>query len=149
MIAYSFAVAEVTRSSSPRDDVDVSTVCVPHDPSSASVVRREIAADLTAQSITPDSVEDVVLVASELVGNAVMHTHDDADLDIAWDLDGETVVVRVRDASDTAPSFRRPGNDCTSGRGLAIVAALSAEWGVQPMTRGKLVWAKVPVHLAI
>lgn len=127
----------------------VGMLCVRHDVSSAAVVRREIAADLRERSVTADSVHDVVLVVSELVGNAVVHAEHDADLDVAWDLDGDTVIVRVQDGSDVAPQPRDAASDATNGRGLAIVAALSAEWGVQRAARGKLVWAKVPIHLAI
>lgn len=124
-------------------------LCVRHDASSAAVVRNEIAADLTARRVTADSVGDVVLVISELVGNAVVHSGVKTDLDVAWDVEGDTVIVRVKDDSDVCPTPRDAAADATSGRGLAIVAALSAEWGVQRASRGKLVWAKVPVHLAI
>ena len=129
--------------------MSVGMLCVRHDPSSAAVVRREIAADLAARRVTADSVDDVVLVISELVGNAIVHSETDTDLDVAWDIEGNTVIVRVKDDSDMSPTPRDAADDATSGRGLAIVAALSAEWGVQRAKHGKLVWAKVPVHLAI
>ena len=129
--------------------MSVGMLCVRHDASSASVVRREIAADLSARHVTADSVDDVVLVVSELVGNAVVHSTPASDLDVAWDVDGNTVIVRVKDDGETCPSPRDATADATSGRGLAIVAALSTEWGVQRATRGKQVWAKVPVHLAV
>ncbi|MBE7187332.1 ATP-binding protein [Jatrophihabitans endophyticus] len=129
--------------------MSVGMLCVRHDASSAAVVRREIAADLSARSVTADSVDDVVLVVSELVGNAVVHSAPASDLDVAWDVEDHLVIVRVKDHSERAPHPRDASDDATSGRGLAIVAALSAEWGVQRATRGKQVWAKVPVHLAI
>ncbi|SHG21957.1 Anti-sigma regulatory factor (Ser/Thr protein kinase) [Jatrophihabitans endophyticus] len=122
---------------------------VRHDPTSASVVRREIAADLSARAITPDSVDDVVLVASELVGNAVRHVDDPADLDIAWDVDDSTVLVRVRDTGSEDPHLQHVGAEATGGRGLAIVSALALEWGVQRVGHGKQVWARVPIRQAI
>ncbi len=122
---------------------------VRHDASSAALVRREIAADLTARSITPDSVEDVVLVASELVGNAVVHAKDAVDLDVAWDLHGTDVTVRVNDHSDLLPLPRQADLSATSGRGLAIVAAIADEWGVRETKPGKQVWARIAITLSI
>lgn len=127
----------------------VGMLCVRPDPSSAATVRHEIAADLTAHSVTADSVDDVVLVVSELVGNAVVHAPGSGDLDVAWDVDGDNVILRVKDDSDACPAPRDAADDAVNGRGLAIVAALSAEWGVRRAARGKLVWARVPVHLAV
>ena len=129
--------------------MSVGTLLVRHDPASAAIVRREITADLVAQSVTRDSVADVVLVASELVGNAVTHCADTNDLDIAWDVQGNVVTVRVKDGSDDQPSRRTATTSATNGRGLAIVAAIAAEWGVQRADPGKQVWARVPVCLAI
>lgn len=131
--------------------MDVGMLLVRHDPSSAALVRREIAADLSTRDITPDSVDDVVLVASELVGNAVVHSSADNDgnLDVAWELEDDIVLVRVNDSGGGQPELRSVGEDATSGRGLAIVAALSSDWGVRRAGRGKQVWARVPVHHAI
>lgn len=130
--------------------MDVGLLLVRHDPASAAMVRREIAADLTAQSITPDSVDDVVLVASELVGNAVVHADadDEGNLDVGWQLEDGTVIVRVHDAGVGQPQLKQIDDAATSGRGLAIVAAIAADWGVHPVGRGKQVWARVSVHHA-
>ncbi|MEO9139707.1 MAG: ATP-binding protein [Jatrophihabitans sp.] len=125
------------------------SLLVRHDPASAGVVRREVAADLTAHEITPDSVDDVVLVISELVGNAVTHAIDDGDLDVAWELEDATVIVRVYDSCPGQPTPRQATPTATSGRGLAIVEALAQEWGVHTAGHGKQVWARVPIRHAI
>lgn len=125
------------------------TLLVRHDASSAALVRREITADLLARSITADSVDDVVLVASELVGNAVVHAKDANDLDVAWDLHGSAVTVRVHDRSDLMPEPRTADVTATNGRGLAIVAAIADEWGVRETRPGKQVWARIAVTLVI
>jgi anti-sigma regulatory factor (Ser/Thr protein kinase) len=124
-------------------------LCVRHDAASAAVVREQISVDLAARSVTRDSVEDVLLVATELVGNAVVHSPDAGDLDVAWDVDGATVIVRVHDGSSVEPQRRTAGRDASNGRGLAIVAAIANEWGVNHVARGKQVWARVPVCHAI
>lgn len=124
-------------------------LCVRHDAASAALVRRSISEDLTARSVTADSVADVLLVATELVGNAVLHSADVGDLDVAWDVDDATVIVRVNDSSSDDPLPRHADGHSTSGRGLAIVAALAQEWGVQHAAHGKQVWARVGVVYAI
>lgn len=43
------------------------------------------------------------------------------------------------------PELRAPTLDDLSGRGLVIVDAIAAKWGVRPRDPGKTVW----VHLAI
>ena len=123
----------------------VGMLVVRHDASSAATVRREIAADLIARSIHHDSIADVVLVASELVGNAVVHAAGSGDLGVAWDVQGDAVVVRVNDGSVEQPRPRDADDSATNGRGLAIVAAIALEWGVDRADPGKQVWARVPV----
>jgi anti-sigma regulatory factor (Ser/Thr protein kinase) len=122
-------------------------LAVRHDPSSAALVRQAIADDLTRQSIHRDSVDDVILVASELVGNAVMHApaSGDRELGVDWDVEPEAVIVCVNDASPDVPRRRSTNEEETGGRGLAIVAAIAADWGVRHTEVGKQVWARVPV----
>lgn len=120
---------------------------VRHEPSSVAVVRRELVADLRDNGVDPDSVDDVTLIASELVGNAVRHADHaaDGDLDIAWTISPTDVVVSVADASPTEPELRAPTEDDPAGRGLAIIDALTSSWGVEPLRDGKRVWARVPI----
>ncbi len=56
-----------------------------------------------------ESVDEVVLVASELVGNAVRHTvaKDDLGLDVDWTIEAQGVTVRVCDPSPVPPSRAR------------------------------------------
>jgi len=122
----------------------VGAVAVRHDPASAALVRRVLSEELSTTTIGPDRIADVVLVASELVGNAVVHT-DSGDLDIGWTVEATAVTVWVSDASPVIPEQRVADAADTSGRGLAIVAAVAAEWGVEPLGTGKRVWARVAV----
>lgn len=126
-------------------------LAVNHDPANAAVVRRSIAADLTDRSVAPERIDDAVLVASELISNAVMHTaaHNlDEDLDVAWEIESDSVLIRVVDASPDLPRPRSTNEDDTRGRGLAIVAALALDWGVRRTASGKQVWARVPLVIA-
>lgn len=126
-------------------------LAVNHDPTNAAVVRRSIAADLAGRSIAPDRIDDVVLVASELVSNAVMHTATDRvddELDVRWDVQPDCVLVRVMDASPDLPRPRQANPYDARGRGLSIVAALALDWGVRRTDGGKQVWARVPIAVA-
>lgn len=122
-------------------------LAVRHEPASAAVVRRRITDVLKAASVTTDSIEDVVLVASELVNNAVVHTAGSADeaLDVEWFLENAAVTVRITDGSPALPRQRSTDDADTGGRGLAIVGAMSTDWGVERTATGKQVWARVPV----
>ena len=120
---------------------------VRHEPATASVVRRELALDLDLQGVGPDAIDDVTLVASELIGNAIRHASG-GDRDawvVSWTVEGGEVVISVEDPSHDLPVRRNPAPDAPSGRGLAIVSALSHDWGVQRLSQGKRVWASVRI----
>jgi len=127
--------------------VSVGTLTVRHEAASAAVVRHRIADDLVGNGVARDSIDDVVLVASELVGNAVVHTAARREqLAVSWEVEPVTVVVRVTDSSPTLPRPSAVDANQPGGRGLAIVAAIASDWGVQCSRQGKQVWARVAVE---
>ncbi len=131
--------------------MEVGVLAVRQEPASAALVRRAIAADLAEHQSAADTAEDVVLVASELVGNAVVHAGAgvDHDLAVTWEVAPEAVTVEVGDPSPQLPRVRAASNTAAGGRGLHIVAAIADDWGVRRTAHGKKVWARVPVtHLA-
>jgi anti-sigma regulatory factor (Ser/Thr protein kinase) len=125
----------------------VGVLAVNHEPASAATVRHSIADDLASRDIDPQCVDDVVLVAGELVGNAVVHADSRRghDLDVSWDIQADAVVVRVLDDSPDLPRRRASTERVGGGGGLAIVAAIALDWGVRRTDKGKLVWARVPI----
>ena len=90
--------------------------------------------------------EDAVLVASELVGNAIAYAHTSCRLDIRLDALGLTIAVRDYDYRGLLNPLA-----CTSaGRRdhvLFLVATISRAWGVNPTENGKSVWALLPVTI--
>jgi anti-sigma regulatory factor (Ser/Thr protein kinase) len=128
--------------------MSVGALAVRHHATSAALVRHSIADDLVGADVARESIDDVVLVASELVGNAVVHTGVQDDLDVSWELEPGAVVVRVADPSGVLPRPRSPDDTVTGGRGLAIVAALASDWGVHRSPAGKQVWARIPIARA-
>ena len=91
-------------------------------------------------------VEGVQLVVSELVANAVIHTH--TVLELSFSADDRSLEVSVSDQDPRLPPRRLDGVALSDGlllergRGLAIVDALADEWGVAETADGKRVWAR-------
>jgi serine phosphatase RsbU (regulator of sigma subunit)/anti-sigma regulatory factor (Ser/Thr protein kinase) len=86
--------------------------------------------------------DDAALIAAELLANA--HQHGVAPVTVC--VVGGTDVVRI-EVTDTNPrSPVRPTESVTNmtGRGLALVEAISARWGVERVPAGgKTVWAEL------
>jgi anti-sigma regulatory factor (Ser/Thr protein kinase) len=120
---------------------------VPAVTSSSSVARchesprtaRKRARALCLSSAPPELVEDVELVVSELVTNAVRHGL--GAITMYLEVASDRVVVGVQDEGAGWPVPRQPALTAVDGRGLAMVALLAAEWGVRPAPDGgKVVW---------
>jgi anti-sigma regulatory factor (Ser/Thr protein kinase) len=88
-----------------------------------------------------DWLDLVALIVTELVGNAVRHADGCARLDLRTD--GRTTLT-VTDRSPVHPRLHEPDDD--GGRGLLIVDALCARWGIRDQTIGKQVWAELPPY---
>ena len=90
----------------------------------------------------PVRIDDVALVVSELVTNAVVH----GDGDITLHVVGTDGGVRVEVGDDNPDIARLPLDDkpsAESGRGLLLVSRLATDWGVRPAAPGKVVWAEL------
>ena len=119
---------------------------------------RAHARAVVAEWAMADVAEDVELVVSELVTNAVVaSTGEDgrpryADeggglpiVHLRLRSDQLRLVVEVWDPSPQAPEARQPEPDAENGRGLVLVEALSRRWGCErvPGWPGKVVWAEL------
>ena len=120
---------------------------LPADPDRVSAVRQELHEQCAAWRIDDQATADVALVADELLANAVRHGRGPLLLTVRA---GTThVYVGVLDrARDTPAEQFRAALLSESGRGLAIVEALSTAWGSEPQAASsKLVWATVPSRM--
>ena len=81
-------------------------------------------------SLTAERLEDLRLVLSELVTNAVVHGQGNT-LDVRLTADGPVVSGEVVDDGDGFPAPPPPSLDQRGGRGLAIVGALTRQWGIE------------------
>ncbi|MGC8918303.1 ATP-binding protein [Streptomyces sp. PG2] len=94
----------------------------------------------------PETCDNAVLVTSELVTNAVMHTASDRIV-CRLRTDGDRIRIEVEDESrgPTLPEQRISRPDDQGGRGLMLVGVLSSDWGVRdsPYGPGRIVWAEL------
>ncbi len=88
-----------------------------------------------------DRVQTTAILTDELVANAVTHGRPPILLAIHRDTRG--VTVAVTDTGPGVPVLRAAAPVAESGRGLAIVDALSDDWGIDGLPDGKRVWFRV------
>jgi anti-sigma regulatory factor (Ser/Thr protein kinase) len=112
-------------------------------PDGVASVRRQARDALAGWGCDADVVDDAVLVLSELAGNALLHAGDACRVAIAQS--GDHVRIEVEDASPVVPAPNAYGPEAHTGRGLALVAALSSAWGVSLHDGGKMVWSEIPL----
>ncbi|NYI05041.1 ATP-binding protein [Allostreptomyces psammosilenae] len=120
----------------------------PHAP---ALARRHTRAVLTAWGVTEEVTDDVVLIVSELVTNAVSHASVPRGRREAFPVllrlrrsDGH-LAVEVWDPDARPPQEARE-HSCSAeqGRGLTIVSATAERWSYCPVPgRGKVVWCHV------
>lgn len=120
---------------------------VPHTAASVGVGRRWVREQLAAHGVARRLLDDVEVVVSELLGNAVRHAPPIAGgaLLVTWRLSGSVVMVTVTDGgSPDQVEPRGTGQLSETGRGLRIVEGLATEWGVIEQFGGlRTVWATV------
>jgi anti-sigma regulatory factor (Ser/Thr protein kinase) len=105
---------------------------------------RQLAADALTTAGQPGAGDDLALVITELVANAVRHGRG-RRISMRLEADGRSVRVEVENRRwTTLPRRQLASHLRPSGRGLALVAACSREWGVVAEGRGLTrVWAEV------
>jgi hypothetical protein len=129
------------------------------DPAEVSRARRWARSRLAGSGIGVDEplTETLILLISELVTNAVVHTGCPAVLRMLFPEQGDggaggrgglgpgsgTVRVEVADASGRGPRRRSAGEEATNGRGLELVDGLADRWGWHPEGAGKRIWCEV------
>jgi anti-sigma regulatory factor (Ser/Thr protein kinase) len=115
---------------------------------SARLARRAIAANVP--TLPPSAQDDVSLLVTELVTNAVRHggAATDRPLQVEFRRQADRIRVEVVDPGTgfeppAPPSSGRPSGGC----GLFLVDQVAERWGVCPAPAGSRVWFELPAGL--
>ncbi|MFD1830209.1 MULTISPECIES: ATP-binding protein [Streptomyces] len=124
-------------------DPTAGEIRLPNRPESASAARALVRSALLDRWGLPEALaEDVVLLVSELVGNAVRHTGAQT-LGLRVRRPAGRIRVEVRDPSRELPCLLPVHGLDVSGRGLFLVDHLSDRWGADLLPHGKTTWFEV------
>ena len=114
---------------------------LPQDLGSVRSARRFVKEILTQWDLLP-LLDDALIVVSELAANAI--THAGSDYRVRLSSTQRSVRIEVRDGGDGTPEPQPQSLTSEHGRGLLMVAAIAASWGIERSDgRRKLVWAEL------
>ena len=130
-------LADTAAAAAERRMIDI---VLPAVPTSVSAARHAVANLLNGTRRVPVVVvEDVLLLVSELVTNAVLHAR--TYTRVSASVRAGRVVVAVGDADPHhAPFLAERGTMATNGRGVMLVDALASDWGIDLREHWKVVW---------
>ncbi|WP_234327387.1 ATP-binding protein [Streptomyces sp. NRRL WC-3742] len=126
-------------------------------PNAVGWARRHTTDLLRRWQVPSDTIDTANLIVSELVTNAIRHTHADDEVSpysplspvkaitLALWLERGRLVIFVQDNDRRPPVVKEVGEDAESGRGVFLVDALSEKWGYYypPGAAGKVVWSEL------
>jgi anti-sigma regulatory factor (Ser/Thr protein kinase) len=110
------------------------SMSIPFSTRSAAAVREALERWLDRRGSAPEVVDDARLIATELVGNALRHASPlgNGTVLVRWEVEDSALVLSVCDGGGGGrPQLVDAAPYDDSGRGLAIVSALSSTWWVE------------------
>jgi anti-sigma regulatory factor (Ser/Thr protein kinase) len=117
------------------------------EPGQVRLVRDFVRRHLVGCRCPAATIQDILVCASELATNAVLHSRSglpDGHFTVEIALRaGQSVYVAVRDSGDPRAEPGTGGTrdaDAECGRGLHVVAALSADTGISGDASGRTAW---------
>ena len=114
---------------------------LPADAAMVALARR-VAREVCARWLTPDACDSLLLVVSELLGNAVTAaTGPEVTMRLSWT--SRRVRVEVTDDSPANAVARMADAHEEGGRGLWLVEMTATRWGSHAYGDGKCVWAEI------
>ena len=109
-------------------------------PRSVSTARHAVRELLDPAGLIPvEVIEDVMLLVSELVTNAVLHAKTAVRVRAWAEVGRVTVAVGDNDPLH-GPRWSDRGPMATSGRGMRLVDLLASSWGIEVRETSKFVW---------
>jgi serine phosphatase RsbU (regulator of sigma subunit)/anti-sigma regulatory factor (Ser/Thr protein kinase) len=129
------------------DQQDVARLAIQrYDLQAVAAVRHQLH-DLLGRWQSESILDELELVLSEIVTNALIHGQSDVDIRMRRHVGG--IRVEVQDSSPQPPvptvivADDAVNAEAESGRGLLIVDALAKAWGSSPAGRGKTTWIEM------
>ena len=129
----------------PKDtaDTDASLVLAP-ERQSVAVGRHWVVRIAADAGVTGMANQVIELLTSELLANAVLHGAAGRAIHLAFHGNDDVARVAVSDSVPARPVVLHPELTAPSGRGMAIVEAMSNRWGVDAQADGgKVVWFEI------
>ncbi|MCX4515119.1 ATP-binding protein [Streptomyces sp. NBC_01619] len=115
---------------------------VARDLGSVGHARRKVTTRLSEWGMS-DLADTVELLVSELVTNALRHTHGPVRLNLC--LRGLHLRCEVEDADSAGPVRRIATPDAEGGRGMELVDVLAENWGSSGTDAGKVMWFELSI----
>ncbi|MFF3332287.1 ATP-binding protein [Streptomyces sp. NPDC002888] len=98
----------------------------------------------------PDLVEAAQLCVTELVSNVITHVGAGTPTTLVVAMNGSHLRIEVHDPDTRAlPTLLQAGVDCEGGRGMALVEATAARWGVELCADRKVTWCELAPEPAL
>jgi anti-sigma regulatory factor (Ser/Thr protein kinase) len=121
-------------------DAQVAVLEVLPQPAAVGEARRFLRSVLDEWGVDQDIIDTAVLCVSELVTNAVIHSHTECSVRMV--LEGFVLTTRVHDHGARVITSPEPLDDPlrVHGRGLQLVEALASRWGYELAEDGTTVW---------
>ncbi|MEU1601512.1 SpoIIE family protein phosphatase [Streptomyces sp. NPDC005708] len=131
----------------PSEQQDVSRLTVQrYDLQAVASVRHHLS-DLLPRWNSEALLNDLQVVLSEVVTNALVHAQSDVDIRLRRHVNGVRVEVQDNSPQPPVPTVivadESMNAQAESGRGLLIVDALATAWGSSPAGRGKTTWIEM------
>lgn len=109
----------------------------------APLVARRFVARVLEEWDLRERADEVLLLVSELVTNAVVHAK--SDLEVLMRLAPQLLRVEVHDRDPQRVAPLAWTEDQERGRGVALVEAISDVWGIDDEQIGKVIWFEMSV----
>lgn len=103
--------------------------------------RRFVADHLSRCDVPTQTIDEVTLLTSELITNAIRHAPPPLCLQIS--VTGDVVRVQVHDSDPAAPVLTRPDFNSVGGRGMWLIDTMATRWGFYEQQPGKEVWFEI------
>jgi anti-sigma regulatory factor (Ser/Thr protein kinase) len=111
-------------------------------PTEVRLLRRAVGAQLNQWGV-PSVTDEAALAVTELATNVIKHVGEGAPATLVLERKSDRVRVEVHDTSCALPTARTVNCEADCGRGLHMLAAMAADWGVITTAVGKVVWCEI------